>query len=598
MNWAAGDLSKEWERFYQHCEFTFGGPLSKCSEKEKICNLMSFVGDKGREIYLTFQWETVQVGSGESAQNVKEKDILQRVVRKFQVHFEAKKNAIMAAVKFDRRRQLQGETFDSFVTDLKLLARGLNMTELNTLIRNAIACKSLDERVRQRCLEKSKNLTLEMAIDIGQMFEATKDGTQVMSGEDPKVEVNKLVWKNGSPKKKHDQVQKCDRCGYNAHKPQEKCPARNESCNKCRKIGHFAKVRRSKKNKVNSLNEMVYPEDFSSEEEDLDSEIQLLHVASLEMYGISNKQKTCENDEWWEVVQVGNSTLHCQLDTGAYASVINTTQLKQVAPSAQIKQTKKTLVSYSQHRITPKGYVTLPIRFKDRELNVNFYVIDSKQKPILSGKVCQALNLVQRVHKLQPHVDPNLKELLEQYPDLQSASGAMPGTYSIKIDPKATPVVHGPRRQPAALLPKIIAKLKEMEKEGHLAKLSQPTDWVNSMVVSSRGEKIRICLDPGDLNKAVKREHYPIPTVEEIASKIPEAKVFTVLYAKSGYLQMKLDYESSLLTTMNTPIGRYRWLKLPFGIKSAPELYQRAMDEMLEDIDHAYAIMDDTHRWT
>jgi len=148
--------------------------------------------------------------------------------------------------------------------------------------------------------------------------------------------------------------------------------------------------------------------------------------------------------------------------------------------------------------------------------------------------------LVQQVHKLQPRVDPNLKELLEQYPDLQSASGSMPGTYSI--------------------------------------------DWVNSMVVSSRDEKIRICLDPGDLNKAVKREHYPIPTVEEIASKIPEAKVFTVLDAKSGYLQMKLDYESSLLTMMNTPIGRY---------KSAPELYQRAMDEMLEDIDHAYAIMDD-----
>ncbi|XP_015771899.1 PREDICTED: uncharacterized protein LOC107350190 [Acropora digitifera] len=98
----------------------------------------------------------------------------------------------------------------------------------------------------------------------------------------------------------------------------------------------------------------------------------------------------------------------------------------------------------------------------------------------------------------------------------------------------------------------------------------------------SRGEKIRICLDPGDLNKAVKREHYPIPTVEEIAAKIPDAKVFTVLDAKSGYLQMKLDYESSLLTTMNTPIGRYRWLKLPFGIKSAPEMYQRAMDEMLE----------------
>ena len=154
-------------------------------------------------------------------------------------------------------------------------------------------------------------------------------------------------------------------------------------------------------------------------------------------------------------------------------------------------------------------------------------------------------------------------------------------------------MVHGPRRQPAALLPKIVAKLKEMEKEGHLAKVTQPTDWVNSMVVSSRGEKIRICLDPGDLNKAVKRKHYQILTVEEIAAKIHDAKEFTVLDAKSGYLQMKLDYESSLLTTMNTPIGRYRWLNLPFGIKSAPERCQRAMDEMLEGIDHTFAIMDD-----
>ena len=155
---------------------------------------------------------------------------------------------------------------------------------------------------------------------------------------------------------------------------------------------------------------------------------------------------------------------------------------------------------------------------------MDFHVIDTTQKPILSGKVCQALNLVQRVHKLQAHVDPNLKELLDQYPDLQSTSGAMPGTYSIKIDPKATPVAHGLRRQPAAVLPKIIAKLKEMEKEGHLAKVSQPTDWVNS-IVSSRGEKIRICLDPGDLNKAVKREHYPIPTVEEIVVKIPDLRL-------------------------------------------------------------------------
>ena len=139
MNWAATDLSKEWERFYQHCEFTFCGPLSKCTEKEKICNLMNFVGDKGREIYLSFDWQTVQVGAGDTVQNVSEKEILERVAGKLKAHIEAKKNPIMAAVKFDRRHQLPYETFDSFVTDLKLLARGLDITETEKLIQNAIA---------------------------------------------------------------------------------------------------------------------------------------------------------------------------------------------------------------------------------------------------------------------------------------------------------------------------------------------------------------------------------------------------------------------------------------------------------------------------
>ena len=95
------------------------------------------------------------------------------------------------------------------------------MTETNKSIRNAIACKSLDERVR---LEKSKNLTLEAAISIGRMFEATRDGLQVMSAEDPRIEVSKVTWKKDSsrqhkkainfkkPKGNNEQAQKCDRC--------------------------------------------------------------------------------------------------------------------------------------------------------------------------------------------------------------------------------------------------------------------------------------------------------------------------------------------------------------------------------------------------
>jgi hypothetical protein len=86
--------------------------------------------------------------------------------------------------------------------------------------------------------------------------------------------------------------------------------------------------------------------------------------------------------------------------------------------------------------------------------------------------------------------------------------------------------------------------------------------------------KIRVCIDPRDLNRAIKREHYPMKTIEEVVAGMPEAKVFSVLDATSGYWQMKLNEESSKLCTFNTPFGRYRFTRLPFGIKSAPEVFQ------------------------
>jgi hypothetical protein len=113
-----------------------------------------------------------------------------------------------------------------------------------------------------------------------------------------------------------------------------------------------------------------------------------------------------------------------------------------------------------------------------------------------------------------------------------------------------------------------------MEDVGVIVKQTEPTDWVNSMVTVIKPEKIRVCIDPRDLNRAIKREHYPMKTIEEVVAGMPEAKVFSVLDATSGYWQMNLNEESSKLCTFNTPFGRYRFTRLPFGIKSAPEVFQ------------------------
>lgn len=127
---------------------------------------------------------------------------------------------------------------------------------------------------------------------------------------------------------------------------------------------------------------------------------------------------------------------------------------------------------------------------------------------------------------------------LDDYPELTRTTGTLPGKYTIKIDPDAKGVVHPVRRQPAALKKKIIKKLHEMVKDGYITKVSQPTEWVSSMVAAVRNGKIRICID---LNKVIKKEHYPMRTIEEVVSAMPSAKVFSVLDAKSGFLQIELD---------------------------------------------------------
>ena len=90
-----------------------------------------------------------------------------------------------------------------------------------------------------------------------------------------------------------------------------------------------------------------------------------------------------------------------------------------------------------------------------------------------------------------------------------------------------------------------------MEADGIIAKVTEPTPWVSSMVVvRKKDDKVRICIDPRDLNKAIKRCHYPMPTLEEVATRLPKAKVFSVLDAKSGFWQVKLSESSDIQYTV------------------------------------------------
>ena len=117
------------------------------------------------------------------------------------------------------------------------------------------------------------------------------------------------------------------------------------------------------------------------------------------------------------------------------------------------------------------------------------------------------------------------------------------------------------------------------------------------MVAVVKPNKLRICIDPRDLNEAIKREHFPMTIIEEVVADMPHAKVVSVLDATLGYWQVKLDEASSKLCTFFTPFGRYRFTRLPSGIKSAPEVFQNHMPELFSDVEGVKVIVDDILVW-
>ena len=104
---------------------------------------------------------------------------------------------------------------------------------------------------------------------------------------------------------------------------------------------------------------------------------------------------------------------------------------------------------------------------------------------------------------------------------------------------------------------------------------------------------MRICLDPKDLNKAIRRENHPLPTIEDIATRLHGARLFTVVDVLSGFWHVELDHESSKLTTFHTPFGRHCWLRLPFGVSSASEVFQRRIHELIEGLEGVEVVADD-----
>ena len=274
-----------------------------------------------------------------------------------------------------------------------------------------------------------------------------------------------------------------------------------------------------------------------------------------------------------------------------------------------IQPTKRLLQMWNKTELKPEGVCRVTIRNpKNRKkYSVEFIVVKENLTPLLGAKVIQQMKLIE-VHeenfekvatatttsatskKIQ-----TAQEINEEYSDVfEGDLGTLEGLQQLNVDPSVPPSIAPSRRVPFAIKPKLKAELERLTDIGVLMPVDEPTDWVSNLIIATKESgDLRLCLDPQQLNKALKRERYPLPVIDDVLPDLSRAKVFTKIDAKNGHWHVQLDDQSNKLTTFDTPYGRYRWKRLPFGVSVASEIFQKRLNQALDRLDGLLTVHDD-----
>ena len=157
---------------------------------------------------------------------------------------------------------------------------------------------------------------------------------------------------------------------------------------------------------------------------------------------------------------------------------------------------------------------------------LHFKIIEGSQKPLLSGKTSSNMGLITINLMNQVAIDQSADDLIKEYSDMFDGLGCLEGEYHIEVDSAVPPVQHAPQCVPVALKEKLEAKIEELEEREIIRRVEEPTPWISSLVAVLNPGKLRVCIDPRDLNKPIKRPKYQMPILDEVLPRLANAKSF------------------------------------------------------------------------
>ena len=297
----------------------------------------------------------------------------------------------------------------------------------------------------------------------------------------------------------------------------------------------------------------------------------------------------------------------------------------EVKSQIMLNKAKTTQITgYGRNPIGYLGTCVLAVKHNSVQRDIMFFITDvDNDKVILGAKACQQFKLVEILCDEQcqcklmqkeivtvnevfpaglsvpskmattlklPPVDLHTKidtndpkgHILHLFPDLFEGIGTMEDVQvHLDVDPTIEPVVQAPHKIPHGMLNPLKSELDRMLKLGVIHKLhiNEATDWVHNLVLARKPNgKLCVCLDPHAINKALRFNIHNAKTFPDITSKVKSVKYVSKIDANSGFWTLPMDIASKLLTTFNTPWGRFCFLKMSFGLNQSQYFFQFWMD--------------------
>ena len=284
-----------------------------------------------------------------------------------------------------------------------------------------------------------------------------------------------------------------------------------------------------------------------------------------------------------------------EVDTGAAVSVISEATLKSLPKEIDVHPSQVNLKSYTGEPIPTVGQVLVRVQYKNQSQDNLCLIVTKGDGPNLLGRnwlqhfkldwpnLCQVA--------CTPQADP-----IQKYAELfKDELGCLRSQEAdIVIPTNTTPIFCRPRPVPHALRDKIERELECLQ-EADVIEPVDHADWATPIVpVLKPDGSVRICGDYRlTVNKVAKLSTYPLPRIEDLFATLSGGKSFTKLDVAHAYLQIPLSEASRAYTTINTHKGLFRYKRLPFGISSAPSIFQKIMESILQGVPHVSVYIDD-----